>query len=263
MDIEYKNSTLNINLLYETVFSLIINYCKKFNKINKKENLIIHVKGGSSIKYHLIKRGIDTNLITNDFDLLLIKPNYMLDNYALNYFLNGLQQDLSSYIIKYEGLLDGINNFFKISLDDTFIIDLTIYQNNSFNDSVTNMFSYAAKKTGSSNTHDYVSRLVEYYNTNTENLNDEVIERITFTSLPFEYYSSIKGFELQTEYIIKYETGVWTRQLRKYQLKNNPIYDDTIASLQRQITPEYLSNLKDKKNRYSQKVSIINSIIDI
>jgi hypothetical protein len=269
--LKYKKKYLDlkggVNVFYEAAFPSVINYCKKFNKIihtmNGGRNLIAHIKGGSSIKYHLMKRGINTHAVTDDFDLLLIKPDNMTDNDALNYFTSGLQQELSSYLITQEGVADGRNKFFKICLGGTCIIDLTIYQNDPYNDDETNMFSYAAKSTSFSNTHDYVSKLVGYYVSNLGNLTDEVIEKVTFTSLQFEYYSSLKGLELQGLYINKYETGVWARQLAEYQSKNNPMFASAVASLQRQTTPAYLARLKDKQLRYTQKISIIRPIIGV
>jgi hypothetical protein len=214
-----------------------------------------------------MKKNINTNGITDDLDILLIKvEDKISDKQALEYFISGLQKEISSYKVTYEGQLDNINKFFKIYLGGSRIIDLTIYKHDDSNDDDTSMFFYAATKIGFNKTHDYVSKLINYYGSKCFNelveelITDELIENITFTGLIFEYHSSIKGLELQTENIIKFESGVWLNKLNNMKTYSPERVHD-IARLENQVTLEYLALLKDKKLRYEQKIDVIKKII--
>lgn len=262
--LKYKKKYLElkggVNIFFEAAFTTLINYCKKFNKINTK-NLIAHVKGGSSIKYHLMNISMNTHEITDDLDILLVKCNDITDNEALTGFIDGLQKEITSYKITYEGNIDNINKYFRICLGGSCIIDLTIYKQDEYNDDETNMFSYAAKNIGCKNTHDYVSKLVEYYKLNLKNLTEEVIQNVTFTELKFEYYSSMKGLELQNKYIDICESGIWIKQLAVLRSLNDHSNDNMIARLEKQISPEYLAHLKNKRLRYIKKIDTIGKIL--
>lgn len=72
----YKNTLIN-NFDFEIFFIFFINICFEFNKQHFPflDTNIAHIKGGASVKYYLMQKGIDTTNITHDIDILLINNN--------------------------------------------------------------------------------------------------------------------------------------------------------------------------------------------
>jgi len=81
--LKYKNKYLKLKNqiggnLFEILFSRIIEYCIEYNKtaVEMKDlvgyDYFVHIKGGASIKYHLMKRELPIHLhqeITSDIDM--------------------------------------------------------------------------------------------------------------------------------------------------------------------------------------------------
>ncbi|VVU94418.1 hypothetical protein CPAV1605_140 [seawater metagenome] len=253
---------INFETLFSHLVEFIINYNKK--KIANDLNLfgminLFQIKGGSSIKYHLMQRGIDTTNLTSDIDLLFFSDDLEEVEKEIIAFYKELQKTFPSLAWNYN-----INNgLVTIKIGGGNIIDISVYDPNFDMDDETSMFAYALKKLGFKN-------IKEYYDKITTSDN---IEEITFTSLEFEFFSSQKGIEVIQGYLNAFPS--WQASLRYFTQKQIeietkiPIDDKELENVKRiikgytkQLSPEYIDNLRNKLERYKRKNEIINSILN-
>jgi hypothetical protein len=235
--------------LFEMMYIPLIQFCIEYNNRDERllgEGAIVHIKGGASIKYHLNKLGINTNGITSDIDILLI-PNG--EENALNNFYTALQEKFTGNIFSFKNN----NGLYHICINDICIFDITMYHSeiNQNEDDETSMFLYALKNLEFLNINDYVDKLLEQSNTETQ----------TFTTLQFEYFSTWKGIENTIKYLNSIEK--WRSNKLQYESINprTPNINRIIARLNYQTTPDYIAKLQDKKLRYIQKYQTIQHIL--
>lgn len=237
---------------FEEMYSPLIQFCIDYNKRDAielfGESSIIHVKGGASIKYHLNKVGINTNGITSDIDILLI-PNEEDSQSALNNFYEALQRRF----VGYNFTITNNNGLYNICINNFCVFDITIYNQNmnQLEDPETSMFLYALINMGFNNINNYVTKLLGSNNT----------EIKTFTSVQFEYFSTMKGLENTSKYLGSIEK--WRNNKIRYE-SINPRTNNIamiIARLNYQTTPAYIAKLQDKHNRYSYKLRILQSLL--
>jgi hypothetical protein len=272
--IKYKNKYLKLKEqyggnLFEQLFPYLINYIIEFNKTDGgslfSPNRFLHVKGGASIKYHIMKNQvpIDTTNITSDIDLFLVCDEEEV-NQHIESFLSGLKTHFSQY--NWTHKIDGA--LLTILVNGIDIIDLTVFSSSySEPDPETSMFSYALANTGFANIEDYFDKL---------NLIDhqdmlqsyELVERKTFTSLLFEKFACMKGIENQRHYLESKPN--WEKLARYYLAKASdeslPMtererYYNTYQRYLYQLSPEYISKLENKLLRYQQKLEVINQML--
>ena len=238
---------------FEIVYYDFIQFCINYNNDDNRmtlfgETSFVHIKGGSSIKYHLTKYGMDVSGITADIDILLI-PNGETEEDALLNFFNALQKAFPQYHFQ----LEHNNGLYNIFVNGLSIFDITIYHQNmnAKNDPDTSMFIYALHKLGIQTTDDYVNLL----------LTSENVEFRTFTSVHFEYFSTEKGIENTLKYLRSIEEWSRMRNNLKYQGSNNKETKNLIARLNYQTSAEYVHKLEDKYNRYLHKLELLEQIL--
>ena len=154
--LKYKNKYIALKggINFDTIFIQLIEYCITFNKNNRNYNIdefingdysIIHIIGGASIKYNMIRREIDSTMITNDIDIYLISGKRNEKNNNFNYFFEGLQQFGGNWTFKKQ------NTFYVILYEEQPIFDITLYyiddeDGNEFIDEDTSMVYNACIK---------------------------------------------------------------------------------------------------------------------
>lgn len=266
--LKYKTKYLQkAGNLFENLYNDLIQYCIDFNKkgaqvfniFGEGQNDIIHIKGGSSIKFHLIENKIDSKNITSDIDALLILGEDSNKEDILNNILN----DLKKKFDKYQWTLKFSNGLYNICLNDFCIFDITVFQNDMEYDE-SNMFAYAVNKLGYDNVDKYIEHIRSLDPDNPNNLKE-----MTFTSLQFEYYSTLKGIINQNYYLSSIET--WKNQLEEFQqllpnvknLNDYNVLSNIITKLKRQVSNEYILKLNDKLRRYQKKLELIKKILKI
>jgi predicted Zn-dependent protease with MMP-like domain len=261
------------------------------------DNTIFHIKGGSSIYYHL-KKNISNDILedlTNDIDILIIMEDYNKINGELNdelksKFENKKLEIINQIIQKLNTNLDKFDNFncnwyYKTSNNlhnicininefnfDKCIFDITFY--NPYDDYAdydddTSIFQYAMKKIGFSTLQEYINMLTTKINTfNDVNILDEnSIDSIMFTTIEFEKFACEKGIELMKQYIdnIVYK---WPNDIIIYKKllidnlseENNYQINKIIKRLEYQISDIYRNKLQEKLKRYEKKYSLLQSI---
>jgi hypothetical protein len=237
---------------FEEMYVPLIQFCIDYNNRDAielfGESSILHIKGGASIKYHLTKAGINTNGITSDIDILLI-PNEEDYQSALNNFYEAIQRKFSDYNFS----ITNNNGLYNICINNFCIFDITIYNQymNQSEDHETSMFLYALKKMGFDSITDYVNKLLQQTN----------IEIKTFTSIQFEYFSTLKGLENTSKYLGSIDK--WRNNKIRYESINPKTNNITriIARLNYQTSPVYIAKLQDKYNRYLYKRQMLESIL--
>jgi len=252
--------------LFESLFDKLINYCLLFNKKNddnylfgnSKFNRYLHIKGGSSIKYHLKNLNKpEHHNITSDLDIFLVcdTKDYNSDTYSsyLDEFFTGLQILFQDYTLK----LETFNNLNIISFNDIIIIDITIFDYNIpyINDDIeTSIFYFAIEKMGFDNEKSYFDSL---------NLLDDIdtdlnlLEKKTFTPLLLEKFACIKGIKLQQYYINLFPT--WNFQFNYYKNKIKNIKKHPSRFSKNEINHTHkLFKIYFKQNSYEYKQKIIN-----
>jgi hypothetical protein len=265
--LKYKNKYLKLKNqiggnLFEILFSDIIKYCIEYNEtaIEMKEmigyNYFVHIKGGASIKYHLMKRELPIHQgITSDIDMYFVSKADKVDD-DVRVFLLGLQTKFSDYAWS-----PSINNgLITISVNGVNIIDITIYTDTYIeSDPENSMFSYALNKMGFENHHSYFNMLNQ----------SELVEQKTFTSLEFEKFATMKGIQIQQYYLDDVPNwGIMADIFLKE--SQNPLYTveqkyekhKLYEKYMNQLSHEYLQKIHNKKFRYEQKLEIINKILE-
>ena len=225
--LKYKNKYLKLKQLggafnFEAHFNIIIQQIIDFNKeqLQQDNPIIAHIRGGSSIKYHLIKLGKEHENITSDIDILLIHNtiNPAIKDTFLAYMKRTLDT-LGVVTITQDGQLC------IISIDNIQMIDITVYTGQDYRTETTSM-----DQAGINATFREIRPLESYVN-NILNAHlfyegDELVERITFTSIVYERASVNKGIENNENYINLIPS--WRENLFKLQNKQTDRYDKYI-----------------------------------
>ncbi len=240
--------------LFEQIFGDLISCCKKFNNTISNfvdYNVLMHIRGGASIKYRLKLLDYDTENITSDIDILLIiqENNQEKTDFVLKYFTKLLKEKMphNDFQIKQNNLL------YTIIINDESLIDILVYEKNIFNHlDDTNMFSYAANNTMKLNIHEYVMKLLDMIQIFGHS------DDLLFTTLDFEYYSSVKGFENQNMYINKIPK--WKENLAEMKKSLNP-NQKMIERMERQTSDDFKRKLEIKRDRYQYKIDLIKGAI--
>jgi hypothetical protein len=268
--LKYKNKYQKLKQqiggnLIETLFVPIIT-C--FLEFNKKQTMIrelfgddrfIHVKGGSSIKYHMMKKGLDSTGVTNDIDIFLYSARENKDD-----DLRELLVDLQTKIPGYTWRIEPRGELYVVFINEIQIIDITVYNELYIEpDEESSMFLYAIKNIGLETHEQYFEALKEISWENIVSKN-ESLETKSFTSLQFEKFSCIKGIEIYTDYVGR--EPVWRERLQELRTRlltpgiseeiKVRIHNE-IAKYERYVSAEYIAKLNDKLTRYQKKIQVI------
>jgi hypothetical protein len=170
-------------------------FCLKFNSekfgINySKSKFFIHLKGGASIKYKLNRYGLLSEKITNDIDIVIVpfenNPNIRIK--LIEEFTTSLRKEFPNFVFTYKigdkstKLYLHNNKVFDIVFYDTILPWYKLYDNCQD--------KKVFKKINKNNSvHDYFDNLKKIFESNLDNF--ENLEKVTFTSLEFEYNNII------------------------------------------------------------------------
>jgi len=291
--LKYKKKYLNIKKLlggniFNKIYDKLIKTFRDINKINDpifgfKD--IIHIKGGSSIKYHLQKNMIapdDLNELTNDIDILVILDDSKSENLELfnknkKDFVIFILETIKKNIPEYNWIYKESNQLYNICIENDIIecfIDITFY--NPFDEDIdidddTSLFQYALRQNTYINMKNYIDKIKTNASIDSEfDITDDNIDTFMFTSPQFEYYSCIKGIELMGKYL-NYASQKWNlekEELKKILLENISLDDESINNIKKQIkrleyqiSEEYTNKLKDKLKRYIKKLELLRLIL--
>ena len=227
---------------------------------------IAHVKGGASIKYHLNKKGIDTNGITNDIDILFFPASLDNTKDEVDRQVRVFYDELTHFCVgrigdaRFELVLS--HDLYTIKLNGIHIIDITTYEPDFDIQDPSSMFGYALRQMGYSNLNDYYNKLKE----------SDDNETLSFTSIEFELLSVDKGIQNVGNYIKSIPKWFQMKHIFQIKLdetrKHNPPDKDQISELaeivkryDRQLQPEYKTMLETKLKRYQDKKWKLESII--
>ena len=195
--INYVNTNykLSEDINFNLIFDSLMEFCLKFNSekfgINySKSNFFIHIKGGASIKYKLDRYGLLSEKITDDIDIVIVpfenNPNIRIK--LIEEFAISLKKELPNFDWKYK-ISDKSTKFY---LNGIKIFDIVFYDNINpwykvFHD---NQDRKVFKKINKHNSvHDYFEKLKKKFESNIYNFED--LEKVTFTSIEFEYNNII------------------------------------------------------------------------
>ena len=244
-------------ILFEDIYDYIIPFIIAYNENEKlidQNKIYAHIKGGSSIKYHLNKMNVDTENITNDIDIMLL--NYETDvTTSFKHFYN----ILTEYIPDITWNIIFENGIYIIKIGDVNIIDVSFYSEmNHFNDE-TSMFNYALTELNLT--------IYDYY---TQIISSDDIETITFTSPEFEFNCTIKAIDVYTNYINEIESKKTKMEKLINQKEQLGIEDESIYhyellinQLNYELRPEHIDKLINKLNRYEMKLELIREYLTI
>jgi DNA-binding protein YbaB len=196
-------------------------------------------------------------------DMYLVSEPDEVDT-NLSEFLSGLYLKFSEY------QCESVNNngLITVSFNGTNIIDITIY-NEFFEDTddESSMFLYAIKNIGLNNHAEYFDKL-DQIKFELMIKSSELIEQKTFTSLNFERFATIKGIQNQEKYlsfIPKWKKmGLYFYDQSQKLTLSEEVKQYNYKKFQRymyQVSPEYISKLENKLQRYKQKIEIINKLL--
>lgn len=252
--------------LFELLFMDLINYCIEFNSIETEfgqlfgENRYVHIKGGSSIKYHMWKNNISNGDITSDLDLFLVTSQEEMEFNVQNFY-EGLKAILPGRNIQ----MNNSNGLITFSIDGITMIDMTIYVEPFEDpDPETSMFYTALIKMGYKNYKEYFD---SFYST--EDMKTK-LEVQTFTSLEFEMYACEKGLEIQNGYLSNSVNWVSYAQTFKARAANTNLSPAEREQSKRmyerylyQSQPAYIEKIINKRDRYYYKLTKIREMLGL
>jgi hypothetical protein len=176
---------------FDLVFDSLMNFCLKFNnykfgKNYSKSKYFIHIWGGASLKYKMNRYGLNVNNITSDIDVVFVpfenNPNIRIK--LVEKFIYGLKKELPNYMWRYT--ID--NMLVRIYLNNIKIFDVVFYDKirpwylDFKND---NMIIVIKKLNLTVDEYfENLKKMFEY-----DLVNQEILEKVTFTSLEFDYYT--------------------------------------------------------------------------
>lgn len=251
--------------LIETLFVPIITCFLEFNKKQTltrelfDDDRFIHVKGGSSIKYHMMKKGLDSIGVTNDIDIFLYSAKENKDD-----DIRELLDDLQTKIPGYTYRIEQRGELYIVFINEIQMIDIIVYNELYIEpDEETSMFLYAIKNIRLETNEKYFEELKKISWENIVSNNDS-LENKSFTSLQFEKFSCIKGVEIYTYYVGR--EPVWHERLEELRTRlGTPgisenlkvTIQNEIAKYERYVSAEYIARLNDKLTRYQRKIQVI------
>jgi hypothetical protein len=273
---------INRHVLFDKVFNKLLDYCFRFNK--DTPDVFLHIKGGSSIKYHMINNNIPSDNITNDIDIVIVstnnKPNWKQS--AFLKFIDGLRSSFPYFTWSYDKVtnfifediylndiyLNVLPEIIRVKLNATKIFDITFYDKHYRNElPKLDLFTYSIKKLYNMNNSKYYSKLIILHSL--RNLNPDNLEKLTITKLEIEKIVLEKRIS-NRNYILK---NIVSKSIQKsiilHKLINNETNIDKIIIFHQMI--QFLHNLNikyaDKQYIhkrfaiYNRKISIINTIL--
>lgn len=174
---------------FDNLFDDLIEFCLEYNNnkfgINYSDsNGFIHIKGGSSIKYKMKKKGLPSNNITDDIDIIMVpfENNPEIRIKLVDEFMDQLKKKFYKFYCSYE--ID--NTLIKIYLNYVRIFDIVFYDNvrpfyKEFNCLI---WPNVTKKLNFNSVDDYFIQLKDKFKSDLNNFN--TLENVTFTSLEFD-----------------------------------------------------------------------------
>ncbi len=276
---KYKNKYLQLKKqiggnLFEYLFVPLVNYCLEYNNSQTEmgrmfgQNRFVHIKGGSSIKYYMIKNNMDSTNITSDLDLFLVtSEEEKMAN--IESFYTGLKAQFPDKNIQ----IGESNGLITISIDGITMIDITIFSENFEDpDPETSMFKYALDKIGYMDYNEYFSQfyLTDDYDDKSDDEKYQILQVQAFTSLEFEMYACEKGIQVQNNYLTS--SADWPSYANFYKNKSEDIRLSQVERAQMkkiyerylyQSEPSYIEKIKNKRDRYNYKLMVIKSMLGL
>jgi hypothetical protein len=259
---KYRIRRLQPSGLFDRMYDEIVDKIKRFNaesvdNTNKQNSYFAHIKGGASIVHHMKINNMDATNLTDDFDILLVPyGDNMSDDANVQIMLN----DFVSYLVRnfHQYSLDGKydNGLMQVKVDGEHLLDISCYTYVQNFDETT-MTNFAAKYICYDDFNDYIRELKEKIVGNLKEdlfgnmaVDENTLERMTFSSVNFELMSTIKGLKNVKKYIT--ELKIKREQVNSYDKKKVP--PRFLERLQYEVSPEYEQKLMDKYERYKIKL---------
>jgi hypothetical protein len=253
--LKYKKKYLELKggFNFEEFYDFFIDACMSFNSYMSifEKNVVLHIKGGASVKYHLNKSGIDTTDITNDIDILFIYKDKniqeILDKFMK--FIQGKKRD-NYEIRKVNDIL------YNLYLDNNCVVDITFFKLDVTEDNLDDThFGEALAYMNYLFMNDYMD---EINNIEIEEIED--IENKTFSSLYLEKVTneiSLKNYEEWMNNVPKMKDNVQKNIFPRH-------YTEEQKKRKRyEISDSYQLKIKDKIERYKKKLELIDSVLKI
>lgn len=250
-----------LDTIYQQITHCIIDFnvylLNDYSHRNCSEPNFVIIKGGACVNYYLTKSSYRyVNDITNDIDLLFIISNKEKNN--VERYISLLYQYIQKYMQQYNTTINYNNGLYKIYVNNIHIIDITIYEPNEQYDT-TSMVNYASMMLGfdsfSSFIDNFISRIQDaclfgddIYVFSNEN---------TFMPITFERHSVEKGIDNITQYI--QQIPQWRKDYEQM-IQYGERYKDIIVRLEKQLSMEYVNQLRDKLKRYQIKKNILSQL---
>ena len=174
---------------FDNLFDNLIEFCLEYNNnkfgINySSSKCFIHIKGGSSIKYKMKKKGLPNDNITDDIDIIMVpfENNPEIRIKLVEEFMDELKKKFNNFSCSYE--FD--NKLFQIYMNYVKIFDIVFYDNvrpfyKDFNCSI---WTNIIKKLKFNSVDEYFIQLKNKFKSDLNNFN--TLENVTFTSLEFD-----------------------------------------------------------------------------
>jgi|688.fasta_scaffold455669_2 hypothetical protein len=260
--------------LFDTLFENLVKSLIVYNTEQLKDSMFsdettfVHIKGGASIKYQLMRENIDSQNITNDIDLFLVVGRYDNSLDELNRLIKFLEENISNY----SWTVNNNGKLYTLSVNGIQMVDITIYDSSYVDMNLgSSMFYYAITQLGYDSYDDYFDELykIDYYEYDN---NPQLLYKKTFTSLNLEKYSCIKGITVYNDYLSRVQK--WNEHLthllklkKEYDERNasetdKQLLDKDIAIYTKYTSDEYINRLKDKVSRYQRKIRLIDIAIE-
>lgn len=245
VDSYYK---LSEDINFNSIFDSLMEFCLQFNRYKFGKNYssskcFVHIRGGSSIKYKMNRYGLLDNNITNDIDIIIVpfenNPNIRIK--LIEEFDIALKKAFPKYMWRYtiENLLT------RFYINNTKIFDIVFYDivkpwfKNFENDAL--ILGQIMNKLNKYNSvDDYFNNLKKLFESKLEN--QEILEKVTFTSFEYEYQS--------LKLLINYYEKKYIEDIKK--LKENTTLKEIY---------EYKKKYKNKIGIYKRKLFYLTYII--
>jgi len=250
--IKYINNNLKISnkkeINFYLLFDALMEFCLKFNKNKFGKNYssskcFIHIWGGASIKYKMNRFGLLDNNITNDVDIIIVpfenNPNIRIN--LIEKFAISLKKELSNFAWTY--IISEKST--KFYLNGIKIFDIVFYDTVKpwFNDfkNTDKLIQIIGKLNQYKSVDDYFSNLKILFEFDLNN--QETLEKVTFTTLEFDYQSIKLLLDLYNK---KYYEDI--KKLKDNNASDIDIYNEK-------------QNIKNKIYKYKKKLFYLSHIM--
>jgi hypothetical protein len=192
VDSYYK---LSEDINFNSIFDSLMEFCLQFNRYKFGKNYsnskcFVHIRGGSSIKYKMNRYGLLDNNITNDVDIIIVpfenNPNIRIK--LIEEFAIALKKAFPKYMWRYtiENLLTRfyINNF---KIFDIVFYDMVKPWFKNFENDALILGQIMNRLNKYKSVDNYFNNLKKLFESKLEN--QEILEKVTFTSFEYEYQS--------------------------------------------------------------------------